>query len=434
MIETLKKIILDFQENEFSSGVPRNLKIKSVRGKASVCIGVRRCGKTTLFYQIMNSLKNKGIPRENIVYINFFDDRLHLLNSKNMHLVTDAYFSLYPSKKGKDKIYCFFDEIQSVFGWEPFIERILREEKCEVYITGSSARMLSREIATQMRGRALSWELFPFSFGEYLDFNGINHRCPFSSKQELFIRKAFEEFREEGGFPETAGLDRQLRIKIHQQYFHAVLFRDLIDRHNISHPNALKDLAHKLIDNNSSMYSANRLHGFLRSLGHALPKATVSDYLDWFEDAYFFFTVAKYDASLARRRTNPKKIYCVDHSMVKSLSSGILQNSGHLLENLVFTSLRRVYGDVSYYKTEKGSEVDFVCIGGDKEKILVQVCETVSEENTRARETRALKEAMSELSVRSATVVTLHEEEEIEVSEGIISITPAWRFLLSLEM
>ncbi|MGB3976199.1 MAG: AAA family ATPase [bacterium] len=174
MIETIKSIILDFQELQQETGVPRRLHIETMRGKATVCIGVRRSGKSTYMFQIIQRLLNSGVSRHNILYLNFFDDRLHNLRHNNLGLITEAYYSLYPEKKNTEMVYCFFDEIQAASGWEPFIDRLMRTEKCEVYLTGSSAEMLSKEIATQMRGRALSWELFPFSFQEFLDYKEID--------------------------------------------------------------------------------------------------------------------------------------------------------------------------------------------------------------------------------------------------------------------
>ncbi len=432
MIETLKSIILDFQEVTLQTGVPRRLRIEAVPGKVTVCIGVRRCGKSTYLFQVMQRLLDDGVPRENILYLNFFDDRLHNLGREGLGLITEAYYSLYPQKKNAETVYCFFDEIQAVEGWEAFVDRLMRTEHCEIYLTGSSARMLSKEIATQMRGRALSWELFPFSFKEFLDYKGIAGEGPLSTKKRLLVQKAFEEYWETGGFPEVAGLDRRLRIRIHQEYFHAALFRDLVERHDVSHPRAVTDLAHRLLDNTASLYSVNSLTGYLKSLGHKAPKAAVSDYLEWFEDAFFLFTVRVFDASVARSKTNPKKIYCVDHALVTSVSSGILVNSGHLLENLVFTALRRLSPDVYYFKTRAGLEVDFVIQMEDRSRLLVQVCESLREAQARRREVTALRDAMSELGLKSATIVTRNEEETIEADGAKIEVVPAWRFLLNL--
>ena len=287
---------------------------------------MRRSGKSTYLCQVITRLLDRGVPAQNILYLNFFDDRLHDLRHDTLGLITEAYFSLYPEEKGPETVYCFFDEIQTVAGWESFVDRLMRTERVEVYLTGSSARMLSREIATQMRGRALSWEMFPFSFREFLDYKGVNTPVALSTKNRLLVQRAFDQYWDTGGFPEVAGLDRRLRIKVHQEYFHAILFRDLIERHDVSHPKAVSDLAHRLVNNTASLYSVNALTGYLKSLGHNAPKSAVSDYIEWFEDAYFLFTVRIFDASLARSNTNPKKIYCVDHALVTSVSSGILVN------------------------------------------------------------------------------------------------------------
>jgi len=433
MIDILKEIILDLQEVEFKTGTPRRVTITPVPGKATVCIGVRRCGKSTYMFQHMRKLLDSGVPRQNILYLNFFDDRLRALRHDNLGVILEAYFSLYPEKKNTEKIYCFFDEIQDVPGWESFVDRVMRTENCEVYITGSSARMLSREIASQMRGRALSWEMFPFSFREFLDSRKIDCAGPLSSKQRLTIQKAFEGYWQSGGFPEVTELDRMLRIRIHQEYWGAMLFRDLIERHGISHPKAVTDLAHWLVDNTASLYSVNSLTGYLKSLGHKAPKPAVSDYLDWFEDAYILFTVRIFDASLKRANVNPKKIYCVDHGLVTSVSSGILINSGHLLENLVFTALRRTTPDIFYYRTKSGQEVDFVCRRRDDSRMLVQVCESMVDPQTKKREVSALTDAMSELGLRHGTIVTRGETDRISVDAGTIDVTPAWRFLLDLD-
>ncbi len=432
MTEPMRSIILDFQDASLETGVPRHLRIQTVPGKAAVCIGVRRSGKSTYLFQLIQRLLQKGASRENILYLNFFDDRLHTLRQTGAGIVTDTYYSIYPEKKGTETVYCFFDEIQAVPGWESFVNRLLRTEKCEVYLTGSSAQMLSKEIATQMRGRALSWELFPFSFREFLAWKGLEGTGPMTTKRRLLTQKAFAEYWEAGGFPEVVGVSRPLRIRIHQEYFHAILSRDLVERHNVSHPKAVTDLAHWLVDNTGSLYSVNSLTGYLKSLGHKAPKSAVSDYLEWFEDAYFLFTVRLFDASRARSNANPKKIYCVDHALVTSVSPGILVNSGHLLENLVFTALRRTHSGIYYYRTKTGREVDFVVPMRDRGRMLVQVCESLAEPQTKKREVTALSEAMSELGLRSATIVTRSEDERIKSSGRTIEVVPVWRFLLDL--
>lgn len=432
MIEILKEILLDGQDAPLFTGVPRSVAISSIAGKATVCMGVRRSGKSTYLLQLISGLHAQGVQKGNIAFINFVDDRLHFLKEKGLGLISEAYYSLYPHKKGSEKVYFFFDEIQAVPGWESFVERLMRTENCEVYITGSSARMLSKEIATQMRGRSISWEIFPFSFAEFLDARMLNHQLPLSAKKRLLVQKAFEDYWNTGGFPEVLELAPALRTKVHQEYFQTILFRDLVERHDITHPKAVKDLAHQLIDNAASLYSVNSLFGTLKSLGYKLQKAHVSQYLDWMEDSYFLFSVRLYDASFSRSNVNPKKIYCVDHAMVRSISSGILTNSGHLLENLVFTALRRICPEIFYYRTRTGKEVDFIALRDRKHRQLVQVCETLVDEKTRKREIAALVEAMEECGISESIIVTRSESETLKVASGTIHIVPAWLFLLEL--
>ena len=430
MADSLRDILLDFQEAELVTGVPRRVDVTPIPGKATVCIGPRRAGKSTFLFQLVRKLLDRGVPRENVLYLNLFDDRLRHLQRDGLGTVADAYFSLYPEKKHTETVYCFFDEIQVVPGWEPFVDRLMRTDRCEVYITGSSARMLSREIATQMRGRALAWEIFPFSFREFLDFRGIDGDGPFSTRKRLLVRKAFDEYWDRGGFPEVAGLDRALRIRIHQEYWGAMLFRDLVERHDVAHPRAVADLAHRLVDSTASLYSINRLTGYLQALGHRAPKPAVSSYLEWFEDAFFLFTVRLFDASLARANANSKKIYCVDHALVRSVGSGVLVDAGHLLENLVFMGLRRSTPDIRYYRCANGREVDFAVGMPDGSRALVQVCESLADPRTRKREVTALDAAMAELQLPAGTIVTRDEKETIPVGAGAIDVVPAWRFLL----
>ncbi len=233
MLQLLKEIILDTQNDKLFTGTSRHLVVTPVNKKATIIIGVRRCGKSTLLNQVIERLFSEGVPKENILYVNFFDDRLAKLNPGGLDKVPEAYFTLYPEKKNQERLYCFFDEIQVIQGWEAFVDRMLRTENCEIYLTGSSAKLLSKEIATQMRGRALSWELFPFSFSEYLSHCKIGNHLPATSQHRHHVENAFINFFEQGGFPEVIGVDRHMRIKIHQEYFNSILFRDMIERYDI---------------------------------------------------------------------------------------------------------------------------------------------------------------------------------------------------------
>ena len=401
-----------------------------VKGKAFVCIGVRRCGKSTLLYQIIKDLENQGVKRENILYLNFFDDRLTEIKHGNLSLIIEAYYSLYPEKKGAERVYCFLDEIQEARNWEPFVDRVLRTEKCSAFISGSSAKMLSKEVATQMRGRSLVWELFPFSFKEFLDYKEVDYKR-LTSKNRLMVRKSFDEYFQKGGFPEVRNTTDKIRIMIHQEYYKAILHRDIIERFNAIHPQAVVQAGYGLICSAASLYSINRVTAYLKSLGHKVSKGFVSSCISWFEDAYFLFSVKIFTPSVSKQNVNPKKIYCIDHSMITSVAPSLLANRGRLLENIIFMHLRHSTEEIYYYRTRKGHEVDFIWLDNQGKRNLVQACLSLEEPVTKKREISSLVDAMNELGIGKATLITLAQQDILEEENKIIEIVPAWKYLLA---
>ncbi len=429
MLETLKEIILDFQEEKLNTGVKRHLEYEYIEGKAFVCVGVRRCGKSTLLYQIIAALKSKGVRRENILYLNLFDDRLNEIRHGNLSLALEAYYSLYPEKKGTEKLFCFFDEIQETENWEPFIDRILRTENCSVFLSGSSSKMLSKEISTQMRGRSLTWELFPFSFKEFLDFRKIDYKL-LTSKNRLLIKRVFDEYFMKGGFPEVRNVNDKIRIMILQEYYKTILHRDIINRFDAIHPQAVIQAGHRLIGSISSLYSINRITDYLKSLGYKVSKNFVSACINWFEDAYFLFSVPIFSPSVSKQNANAKKIYCIDHSMAASVAPKIMADKGHQLENMIFLHLRRHSDEIYYYRTAGRHEVDFVWIDKEYNKNLVQVSLTMEDPKTRSREITSLLCAMKELDLGTGKIITLDEEKILKEGDKTVEIIPAWKYLL----
>lgn len=426
----IQDLLIEAQKQEWFTGIPRHLNYQLMPGKALACIGVRRCGKSTFLHQIMGRLLNEGIPHEDFIYLNFFDDRLEPVRQGRLDLITEAYFSLHPEKRGRGGLHCFLDEIQLCSGWEGFTDRLLRVEHMGVYLSGSSARLLAHEVGTAMRGRALTWELFPFSFSEFLDARGIAPNLKGQSAR-LRVRKAFSEYWEKGGFPEVLNADEPLRVMIHQDYFKTMIFRDVVDRCDAIHPRAVRDAAYRLLNSVASLYSINALTGYLKSQSHKISKTFVGEMLDWFEDAYALFSVRLFDASLSRQLANPKKIYAIDHAMVRSCSTGILVNSGHLLENMVFIDGRRRGRSLFYYRTRNGREVDFAWKTDSGQVCLAQVCEQMPEgSETRERELTALREAQSEQPDCRAVVVTRDEEAIVDSPHGMIEVIPIWKWLL----
>ncbi|MBA4388352.1 MAG: AAA family ATPase [Verrucomicrobia bacterium] len=430
-LELLKTLILDAQADIPFTGVTRGLAWETARGKAFVCMGVRRSGKSTFLAQIMLDLLNRGIRKENILYLNFFDERLEEIKHGRIDKVIEAYFTLYPEKKGVDTVHCFFDEIQEAEGWEAFVSRLLRDERCDIYISGSSSKMLSREIATQMRGRSIAWELFPFSFTEFLNARRVAVGTMTSATRH-HLRHAFEEYWKKGGFPEVIDMSDKLRVMTHQEYFKTIVERDIVDRYDALHPQAIRQMAHLLLNSIGSLYTINRLASRLQSAGFKTSKSFVTECLQWFEDAYFLYSTKLLAKSLNRQNVNPKKIYCVDHALAASVSTGIEEDRGHLLENLVFIHLRRVTEKIFYHRTSSGHEVDFVWLSGDRKKHIVQVCYSLKNEATRNREFAALRDAMKELHQRESWLITQEEEDTVEDNGTTIHIVPIWLYLINI--
>lgn len=433
-LQTVQDVLLEELKADLQTGYSRHLDIKLVTRKAFICLGVRRCGKSTLLQQIMHGLQSGGVAREDILSLNLFDDRLEPLRKGQLGLITDAYYSLYPDKKGRRGLHCFLDEIHLAKGWEHFVDRIMRSDRMAVYLSGSSARLLRRDIGTAMRGRSLSWELFPFSFREFLGSRSLPLQ-PRGQAERLKVRKAFAEYWASGGFPETISVDQRLRVRIHQEYFNTMIFRDVVERNDALHPRAVRDAAYRLLNSVSSLYSLNSLTGYLKSCGHKLSKTFTGEVVEWLEDAFALFSVPLYDASLNRQQVNPRKIYAVDHALVRSNTNGILVNRGALLENLVFVDARRRGQTIFYYRTRNGREVDFIWKNQQGKPCLIQVAEAIPPgSDTRNREVKALIEAMEETRSSEGIVVTMDSEEQIETAAGKINVVPAWKYLLEPEM
>ncbi|WP_234702953.1 ATP-binding protein [Oleidesulfovibrio alaskensis] len=304
-------------------------------------------------------------------------------------------------------------------------------------MTGSLLPSPEEETASPLTGRIVSWEIFPLSFREFLDGKGIESDGPLSTKQRLTLQKAFEEYWQVGGFPGVIRLDQQQSIEAHQANWNTIL-ASIIGHHNISHPRAVIDLAHWLVDNTGSFYAVSHLTDYLKSLGHRVRKSSVVDWLVAFEDAGLLFSVNILSSSPTRISVNPRKAYCIEHALVTSISSDILTNRDSLLENLVFTALRRMTPEIFYHKTKMGREVDLVALlptspGQERAVMLVQVCASLADPRVKQSEVRSLSEAMVELAVAKGTIVTWRTNETIHVGFGTIRVVPIWQFLLEME-
>jgi len=423
--DIFKILIVDSQEKDLSYVRDRDLEIPLDTGKIISLIGVRRSGKTHVLYSIIKKIR-KTVDPKNLVYINFEDDRLFPIELKDLNTMLDAYYEMYPDKKN-EKVYFFFDEIQNVQNWEKFIRRLYDTENCVVFLTGSSAKLLSKEIATALRGRTLSFEVFPLSFSEFLRFRGINTDVH-SSKSRARIKNALADYPIRGGFPEIVNYDRAVFLKTLQEYIDLIMYRDIIERYRVSNTFLLKRLIKFCYSNISTLVSFNKLYNDFKSEGLSISRNTVYEYISYLEDANALFTVPIYAKSVREQWRNPRKIYSVDVGFKTAMDFPLSMDTGRVFENIVFLELRRKTERIYYFKGKR--EVDFYYMAGGEERLL-NVSYQMDLPATREREISSLVEAMKNFSLEQGSIVTSEHKELIKTEAGKIYVIPLWEWLLT---
>lgn len=433
MKELFKELIADFHAWQLPTLTRRNFDLpklpKGVR-KAFAFIGMRRSGKTWGLYQIMQDLMADGLDAHKLLYINFEDERLAAMQKNNFQDILAAYFELYPQYLHRGDIHFFFDEIHEIDGWEKFIRRLLDQEKMQIYVTGSSCKMLSKEIASSLRGRTFVQEVFPFSFGEYLQKCEVAVPKLRGTKTAMTLTHHLNNFLQWGGFPETIGTSAEIHRGLLQGYIATVIYRDIIDRYGISNTQTLKQLLFHCLRNSATLFSINKMHHALKSMGYEVGKNSLYEYMGYFEDAYCIFSLTKFDLLQRKAATNMKKIFAIDQGLITAVTMASSFDLSAQLETAVFSFLRRQSNELFYYRTKDDKEVDFLLLMPDQTMHLFQVCLSLQDPNTHRREINALEAAMNELKLKKGFIVTLDEEEEIKTPSGTIFVVPALKIFL----
>ncbi len=384
----------------------RAIKFPEAKNKIKVAIGIRRSGKTTLVLQHIKHLISNDIPLSRILYINFEDDRLLPMSQKQFAKLLEAFYALYPDNHDQ-QCYLFLDEVQNVDDWPLVIRRFYDTKHVEIFLTGSSAKLLSKEIATSLRGRSLAREVWPFSFQEYLQAKNIVHNSKLMGQATLDKLKAnFMGYLQSGGFPEVINKTESDRRQTLQEYVQVVMLRDIIERYRITNEPLIKYLVKHVLHNATTSFSANKMFNDLKSQGYTLKRDTLYSYMDYIEDAYLAFSVHLYSESLRKVQVNPKKIYAVDTGLLKAYTLGHQENLGRMFENIIYLDLRRLGYQINYYLTEERYEVDFIVKDLQGEAQLLQVAWDTENKETYDRECRALESACNETGL-PGKVVTL---------------------------
>lgn len=413
MKELLKSVIFDQQKLKWNTQyVRRNFPTSYLNNQEIVVItGIRRCGKSTLLQQIRAEQSDKDY------FINFDDERLIQFKVDDFQLLYETFIELF----GVQKTF-YFDEIQNITGWERFIRR-LHDYGNKVYITGSNANMLSRELGTHLTGRYITLELYPFSFREFLEFNGkaLIQGDMYSTEGKSELKAMFSKFVLFGGFPVFLENQNDNYMK---SLYENILYRDVMVRNNLTNEKELLELVYYLASNVSRLSSFN---GLAKTIG-IKNASTISNYLQFIQNTYLIFQVNKFDFSLKKQIQNPRKTYFIDQALVTRLGFLFSEEKGRLLENIVFIELKRQGNEVFYYSGK--NECDYLIRKGIQITNAIQVCYSFDTPETKARELNGLIEAMKTYSLTGGSILT-NDTEENMVIEGLeIQVLPVWKWIL----
>lgn len=424
MKKDIIKLLIAEKQQEIAQIELQERAIEFEDGANYVIVGIRRAGKS---YQMFQDIKRRVAASKNkiedILYINFEDERVADMQAAELGLLLECYAEMYDNPRPL----IYLDEIQNIEGWEKFARRIA-DSKYRVIITGSNARMLSHDIATTLGGRYIVREVFPFSFDEYLTWNEVSmdKNWEYNPETRTKVSKLMETYLHFGGFAECFGLANK-REWINSLY-QKILLGDIVARNNIRNSNAIRLLARKLAECVMQPTTQTRLLHIVKSSGNTVGRNTIADFLGYMNEAYLTFSIANYVDSIAERATNCKRYY-FDNAL---LNNFLVEAEPQLLENIVAIDLVKRYRESEsdgVYFYNKGIEVDFYV---PDERLAVQVSYSISDPMTREREVKALVKLASTFDVARAAIVTRHEESVIEQDGLTIEVIPIHKWLLRI--
>ncbi len=374
----------------------RDVHLPGIRGKAFAVVGVRRGGKTSFLARCRADRLAEGRPSEAQLHVTLEDERLAGLSAADVRWLLEEHMRRFPALREAGGVTLYLDEVQIVPGWEGLVRRLMDAGGIEIFVTGSSAKLLSREVATSLRGGAMEVLVHPFSFREALRHQGAEPAKPFERlrpSDRAALDGRLRRYLAEGGFPEAQGAAERDRAALLNGYVDVVVLRDVIERHAVTNPLALRWIERQLLANAGGSFSVKKHYDTLRSQGVPVGKDTLHDYLGHLEDAFLVRTVAMHSASERQRMVNPRKAYPVDPALIALFERSGRTHHGRALETAVMLELERRGWDVAYVRTPEGFEVDFLAHRAGEKPLLVQVCLESEGDETWERELRALSAA-----------------------------------------
>ncbi|MEM3718688.1 MAG: ATP-binding protein [Candidatus Bathyarchaeia archaeon] len=401
-------------------GVERELAVPWRKDKVISIIGPRRAGKTYYFYQLISS------NRENSLYLNFEDTRLYNVDFMGIRDLMRAYVEV----SGREPINIFFDEIQNVKGWERAVREILDLQRYNILVTGSSSKLLSREIATQLRGRTFSYMLLPFSFREFLKARNATVQEQLTMDMAAKIKAHLRDYLEYGGFPEVV-FEEAEKARVLKEYSDMILFKDIVERHSLRNISLARFLLSFFLQNFSQEFSVNKIlkSSALKGFG----KNTLYNYADKVQDSIAIFFLNRYSSKVYQRESWPKKVYLCDTGLSKVAKFS--EDMGKLMENTVFLELirstnRKPMLEIYYWKSNQKGEVDFILKEGLRIEELIQVTYAAGKDEIDKREISSLLEASKKTGCNNLLIITWDYEDKATIENKTINFTPLWKWLI----
>ena len=408
----------------------RSLQLPLNKQRIVTVTGVRRCGKSSLLHLTINRLLASGVDKEQILYIGFDDERLANMDVSDFDEILQAYRLMYPDRP-LSSVYMFFDEIQIVKGWELFVLRVYKSYCKNVYVTGSTAQMLSGEMSSALRGWPDEYTEYPLSFKEFIAFKGIKANR-YTEEGAALMANMFNSYLLIGGFPQAvlANVETE-RVKLLQAYFNTMLFRDMIEHYNISaSPSVVRYFLKRVFNNITKPSSVNNIYNDLKSQGLKLSKDSLYQWLDYACNISLLHKVPKYSKSIIKQSTSLSKYYVVDFALAKSVLLPQSEEKGKALENAVYMHLaRHLNENEQIYYFNEGAECDFVIANDEGVKELIQVCWELDEFNT-PRECGGLCAASAATGCKKASIITCNQAQSIHYGDLQINVVAAWDFML----
>ncbi len=411
--------------------VERDAEIEKTKGIGNAIIGPRRAGKSFFcFHLIKNAFK---LSDEDYVFVNFEDDEIKNIRRSEKTKVVQTHTEIY----GKEPRYIFLDEIQALEKWESFVYSLVEKKRYFVFLTGSSSKLLSREITTQLRGRCFNTVIFPFSFREFLRINDIEIKEPFSTYTSSKIKYYLSEYLKNGGFPQVV-LKEVKPKKFFREYLSAVLYKDLVERFEIENLDAARFLLNYMVNNFSKEFSVNRIYNTVKGI-FKISKKTLYSYTSYIQQTFFSFLLRKFDWSMKKAELSVPKIYVNDTGIAFNSDHSFSENIGRLMENLVFLELKKMelenrIDEIFYWKDYQGREVDFVVKEELNVRKVIQVTYASDMDEIERREIIGLVKAADifKKDRPELVVITWNYEAEEEIKGKKIKFVPLWKWLLRI--